>query len=107
MHGYGMSADLWHLCLYLLTIVAWLYLWLLCVFGASVPFRKRLGTHALLICALGVPSLASFMVGGALLLFGLEYVLWSLMVVGVGMPLAGARLISREQHKHSSAQQRR
>jgi hypothetical protein len=87
-----MSGDLLHLSLYLLTIVAWLYLWLVCVFG-SVPFRKRLGTHALLICAFGVPSLATFMVGGAFLLFGLEYLLWSLMIVGVGVPVASARLV--------------
>jgi hypothetical protein len=102
MHGYGMSGDLLHLSLYLLTIVAWLYLWLVCVFG-SVPFKKRLGTHALLICALGVPSLATFMVGGAFLLFGLEYVLWSLMVVGVGMPLAGAKWVNHDRQKDSAA----
>lgn len=96
MHGYGMSGDLLHLALYLLTIVAWLYLWLICVFSPNVPFKRRLGTHALLICALGVPSLGTFMVGGAWLLFGLEYLGWSLVVVGVGVPVAGAQWVSRE-----------
>lgn len=105
MHGYGMSGDLLHLSIYLLTIVAWLYLWLTCVFGASVPFSKKLGTHSLLICALGVPSLATFVVGGAFLLFGLEYIVWSLLVVGVGLPVAGARLVSREQHKPGPVEQ--
>jgi hypothetical protein len=103
MHGYGMSGDLLHLALYLLTIVAWLYLWLICVFSDRIPLRKRLGTHALLICALGVPGLATFMVGGAFLLFGLEYILWSLMIVGLGVPIAGAKLVTREPHKQGPA----
>jgi hypothetical protein len=101
-----MSGDLMHLCIYLLTIVAWLYLWLVCVFGTRVPFGKRLGTHALLICALGVPSLATFMVGGALLLFGLEYILWSLLVVGCAVPMVGVRMINRGREKRDPADQR-
>ncbi|MFJ5300395.1 hypothetical protein ACIQAL_28205 [Pseudomonas sp. NPDC088368] len=90
-----MSGDLLHLALYLLTIVAWLYLWLVCVFNARIPFKQKLGAHALLICALGIPSLATIMVGGAFLVFGLEYLLWSLMIVGVGVPVASARLVQR------------
>lgn len=97
MHGNGMSGDLLHLSAYLLTIVAWLYLWLTCVFSAKVPFKRKLGTHALLIFALGVPSLAAVMVGGAFLLFGLEYILWSLMVVGVGFPIASAQMVRAHQ----------
>lgn len=96
MHGYGMFGDLLHLCLCLLTIVAWLYLWLICVFGTRLPLRKRLGTHALLICAVGIPSLATFMVGAALLLFGLEYIVWSLLVVGCAVPLVGVQMINRD-----------
>jgi hypothetical protein len=92
-----MSADLLHLCVYLLTIVAWMYLWLTCVFSANVPFKRKLGTHALLIFALGVPILATVMVGGAFLLFGLEYILWSLIVVGIGFPIASARMVSAHQ----------
>ncbi|MFK3795075.1 MULTISPECIES: hypothetical protein [unclassified Pseudomonas] len=91
-----MSGDLLHLAFYLLTIVAWLYLWLVCLFNAKMSLKRKLGTHALLICALGVPSLATVMVGGAFLLFGLEYLLWSLAVVGVGMPIVGARLVSKD-----------
>lgn len=97
MHGNGMSGDLVHLGVYLLTIVAWLYLWLTCVFSAKVPFKRSLGAHALLILALGVPSLATVMVGGAFLLFGLEYILWSLMVVGVGFPIASAQVVRAHQ----------
>jgi hypothetical protein len=51
----------------------------------------------LLIFALGVPSLATVMVGGAFLLFGLEYILWSLMVVGVGFPIASAQVVRAHQ----------
>jgi hypothetical protein len=107
MHGYGMSGDLLHLSAYLLTIVAWLYLWMVCVFGTGVPFRRKLGTHALLICALGVPGLATFMVGGALLLFGMEYIVWSLMLVGCAVPLAGVGLVSRDRQRQEIMQQRR
>lgn len=96
MHGYGMSGDLLHLAFYLLTIVAWLYLWLVCLFNAKMSLKRKLGAHALLICALGVPSLATVMVGGAFLLFGLEYLLWSLLVVGVGIPVAGARYVQTQ-----------
>lgn len=97
MHGYGMAGDLLHMCVYLLTIVAWLYLWLTCVFSAKVPFKRKLGTHALLILALGVPGLATVMVGGAFLLFGLEYILLSLMLVGVGFPIASAQVVRAHQ----------
>lgn len=97
MHGYGMSGDLLYLFAYLLTIVAWLYLWLTCVFSAKVPFKRKLGTHALLILSLGVPSLATLMVGGAFLLFGLEYILLSLMVVGIGFPIASAQMVRARQ----------
>jgi hypothetical protein len=92
-----MAGDLLHLCVYLLTIVAWLYLWLTCVFSAKVPFKRKLGTHALLILALGVPGLATVMVGGAFLLFGLEYILLSLMLVGVGFPIASAKVVRAHQ----------
>ena len=34
-------------------------------------------------------------VGGALLLFGLEYLLWSLMIVGVGVPILSAKPCQR------------
>jgi len=63
-----------------------------------MPLKRKLGTHALLILAWGIPSLATVMVGGALLLFGLEYILCSLLVVGVGVPMAGAGLVNRHQH---------
>jgi hypothetical protein len=92
-----MAGDLLHMCVYLLTIVAWLYLWLTCVFSAKVPFKRKLGTHALLILALGVPGLATVMVGGAFLLFGLEYILLSLMLVGVGFPIASAQVVRAHQ----------
>jgi maltodextrin utilization protein YvdJ len=94
-----MSGDLLHIGLYMLTIVAWLYLWMICVFGDDVSLRQRLGAHALLICALGVPSLATLLVGGALLVFGLEYILWSLLVVGVGLPMAGVQMVKNDWHK--------
>ncbi|MFJ3485857.1 hypothetical protein ACIPL1_21055 [Pseudomonas sp. NPDC090202] len=91
-----MSGDLLHLGIYLLTIVAWLYLWLVCVFSSRIPFARRLGTHALLIVALGVPSLATVMVGGALLLFGLEYIVLSLTVVGAAVPLVSVGIVRRD-----------
>ena len=99
-----MFGDLLHLALYLLTIVAWLYLWLVCVFNARIPLKRKLGAHALLICALGIPSLATIMVGGALLLFGLEYLLWSLMIVGVGVPILSAKLVGREPLEQGTTQ---
>ncbi|WP_342653189.1 hypothetical protein [Pseudomonas sp. F3-2] len=87
-----MSGDLLHLSLYLATIVAWFYLWLVCMFNSRTSPGKKSGMRILLICALGVPGLATVLVGGAFLLFGLEYIVWSLMVVGVGVPVAGVRL---------------
>jgi hypothetical protein len=103
MHGYGLSGDLLHMSLYLLTIVAWLYLWMICVFNSSVPLKKRLGTHALLICALGLPSMAAVLVFGALLVFGLEYIIWSLLLVGVGLPMAGAGALRHGWYKKDHA----
>lgn len=93
MHGYGMVGDLLHLALYLVSIGFWALLWMVCIFNAKGRLKKLLGTHALLICVVLFPVLPATFIGGALLAFGFEGVVWSLFMVGVGVPLAGLRWV--------------
>lgn len=95
MHGYGMVGDLVHLALYLISIGFWAFLWMLCIFHARGGLKKLLGAHALLICVLVFPVLPATFFGGALIAFGIEGIAWSLCIVGVGLPLAGLRLMQR------------
>ncbi len=95
MHGYGMVGDLLHLALYLVSIGFWTLLWMVCIFNAKGRLKKFLGTHALLICIVLFPVFPVTFVGGALIAFGLESIVWSIFIAGVGLPLAGLRLVQR------------
>jgi hypothetical protein len=95
MHGYGMVGDLLHLALYLVSIGVWILLWIVCIFNAKGRLKKLLGPHALLICIALFPVLPATFVGAALIAFGLEGVVWSMFIVGVGLPLVGLRLVQR------------
>lgn len=87
MHGTGLAGDLLHLGLYLATIVIWMHLWLICVFNAKGPLKRFLGRHAQLISVLGVPATALVLFGGSFGIFGAEGRVYSLMVLGLGLPL--------------------
>ncbi|WP_341520159.1 hypothetical protein AABC73_16890 [Pseudomonas sp. G.S.17] len=95
MHGYGMVGDLLHLALYLVSIGVWALLWIVCIFNAKGRLKKLLGPHALLICLALFPVLPAAFVGTALIAFGLESIVWSVFVAGVGLPLVGLRLVQR------------
>ncbi len=95
MHGYGMAGDLLHLALYLLSIGFWALFFIVCMFCPKQRLKKRLGTHALLIGLLFFPVLPATIVGGALIAFGIESLIWSLCIAGVGIPLAGLQLVRR------------
>ncbi|MGJ7517330.1 hypothetical protein ACSFE6_23755 [Pseudomonas baetica] len=95
MHGYGMIGDLIHLALYLMSIGFWALFWIVCIFNAKHRLKKRLGAHALLIGLLFFPVLPATLVGGALIAFGIESLVWSLCIVGVGLPLAGLQFVRR------------
>ncbi|AWY44161.1 hypothetical protein DKY63_31315 [Pseudomonas putida] len=95
MHGYGMVGDLLHLALYLLSIGFWAFFWIVCMFNAKRGLKRRLGAHALLIGLLFFPVLPATVVGGALIAFGIESLVWSLCIAGVGLPLAGLGFVRR------------
>ena len=95
MHGYGMVGDLLHLALYLASIGFWSLLWMVCIFNAKGRLKRFLGAHALLICILLFPLLPATFIGGAVIAFGIEAIAWICGVLGIGLPLAGLRLIMR------------
>ncbi len=95
MHGYGMMGDLLYLALYLMSIGFWAALWMVCIFNAKGRLKKLLGAHALLICVLLFPLLPATFMGGALLAFGIEGIVWSFSIFGVGVPLAGLGFVQR------------
>lgn len=99
MNGSGLIKDLLHLSLYLVTIVIWMHLWLICIFNAKGPLKRFFGTHALVICALGVPMLAALLFGGAYGIFGREGMVGSLIVVGLGFPMVTLVLLRREARR--------
>ncbi|WP_150784489.1 hypothetical protein [Pseudomonas fluorescens] len=95
MYGYGMVGDLLHLALYLMAIGFWALFWMVCIFNAKGRLSKLLGAHALLICVVMFPVLPATLVGGALIAFGIEGLIWSLCITGIGVPLAGMQLVRR------------
>ena len=95
MHGYGMVGDLLHLALYLASIGFWALLWMVFIFNAKGRLKRLLGTRALLICVLLFPLLPATFIGGAVIAFGIEGIAWICGVLGIGLPLAGLRLIMR------------
>ncbi|MDB6049306.1 MAG: hypothetical protein JWR17_2052 [Pseudomonas sp.] len=96
MNGTGLIKDLLHLSLYLVTIVIWMHLWLICVFNATGPLKRFFGANALIICALGVPALAAILFGSAYGIFGREGMVGSLIVVGLGFPTVTLVLLRRQ-----------
>lgn len=101
MHGYGLIRDLLHLSLYLVTIVIWMHLWLICIFNAKGSLKRFLGAHALMICALGVPALAAILFGGAFGIFGREGMVGSSIVLGLGFPMIALLFLRRQASRAS------
>ncbi len=99
MHGSGLIRDLLHLSLYLVTIVIWMHLWLICVFNAQGPLKRFFGANALIICALGVPALAALLFGCAYGIFGREGIVGSLIVVGLGFPTVTLVFLRRQARR--------
>ncbi|WP_322617585.1 hypothetical protein [Pseudomonas sp. BIC9C] len=95
MHGYGMVGDLLHLALYLLSIGIRAIFCIVCIFNTKRRLKRLLGAHALLIGLLFFPVLPATVVGGALIAFGIESLVWSLCIAGVGLPLAGLQFVRR------------
>lgn len=95
MHGYGMVGDLLHLALYLMSIAFWALFWMVCIFNAEGRLKSLLGAHALMVCILLFPVLPATFIGGVLIAFGIEGLIWSLCITGIGLPIAGIRLVHR------------
>ncbi|QCY12947.1 hypothetical protein [Pseudomonas sp. MPC6] len=95
MHGYGMVEDLLRLALYLTTIAFWALFWMVCIFNAKDRLKSLLGAHALMIFILLFPVLPATFIGGALIAFGIEGLIWSLCITGIGLPIAGMQLVQR------------
>ena len=93
MHGCGLVGDLLHLALYLMTIAFWVLFWMVCIFNARGRLRSLLGAHALMICVLLFPMLPATFIGGALIAFGVEGLIWSLCITGIGLPIAGMQWV--------------
>jgi len=95
MHGYGMVGDLLHLGLYLMTILFWVLFWMVCIFNARGRLKRLLGAHALAICTVLFPLLPATFIGGTLIAFGIEGLVWGLFISGIGLPIAGLQLVHR------------
>jgi len=95
MHGYGMIGDLFHLALYLMTIAFWALFWMVCIFNAKGRLKRILGAHALVICIVFFPLLPVTFVGGALIAFGIDSLILTLCITGIGLPIAGMQLVQR------------
>ena len=77
-------------------------LWLICVFNAKGPLKRFFGAHALIICVLGVPAVAALLFGCAYGIFGREGMVGSLVIVGLGFPIAALMFLRRQaRHAHS------
>lgn len=97
MNGHAMAGDLLHLAAYMVSIVLWFYLWLIALFRSRGSSRRLLGLPVFPLCALGVPLLALATLGGAIWMFGLDDVIWSLVAFGFVLPLFGIRLVRSAQ----------
>jgi len=107
MHGYGMFGDLLHLALYLLIIALWIYFWLVCMFSVGGSLKRYLGSHAQLICALGIPAMAGGLVGAAILYYGVNSIVWALSVTGIALPLLGLTVLRRTRRQRYYFDKRR
>ena len=96
MRGFGLLGDLVMLVLIGLTMLGWMYLWYLCVFGAEKVLTRVFGGYALAVSAIGFPFLAFLVLGLALKLFGKHNTGWALAVFGVGLPGLGALYLRKE-----------
>ncbi|MBD9585824.1 hypothetical protein IB254_02030 [Pseudomonas sp. PDM03] len=99
MRGFGFVGDLVMLGLIGLTMLGWMYLWYLCVFGAEKPIARIFGDYALAISAIGFPFLAYLVFAIALKVFGRQNIGWALAIFGVGLPVLGALYLRKEMNR--------
>jgi hypothetical protein len=90
-----MVGDLLHLGLYLMSIVFWVLFWMVCIFNAGGRLKNLLGAQALMICFVLFPILPATFIGGTLIAFGIEGLVWGLCISGIGLPIAGLQLVQR------------
>lgn len=96
MRGFGVLGDLVMLVLIGLTMLGWMYLWYLCVFGAEKALAKIFGGYALAVSAVGFPFVAFLVFALAMKLFGKGNAGWALAVFGVGLPGLGVLYLRKE-----------
>ncbi|WP_185753249.1 hypothetical protein [Pseudomonas fluorescens] len=81
--------------LYLMTTTFWVFFWMVGIFNARGRLKSLLGAHALMICMLLFPVLPATFIGGALIAFGVEGLIWGLCIAGIGFPIAGMQWVQR------------
>lgn len=96
MRGFGLIGDLLMLVLVGLSMLGWMYLWYLCVFGTEKILSRLFGDYALAIAALGFPFFACSVFALALKILGKENIGWALAIFGVGLPLMGVLYLRSE-----------
>lgn len=99
MRGFGLAGDLLMLGLIGLTMLGWMYLWYLCVFGAEKILARVFGDYALAISAIGFPFFACLVFAIALKVFGRHNIGWALAVFGVGLPVLGVLYLRSEMNR--------
>ena len=96
MRGLGFVGDLLILGLAGLSILGWMYLWYVSVFGAEKVLVRLFGDHALAIAAIGFPFFAFGVFGIALKVLGRQHIGWVLGIFGVCLPILGVLYLRHE-----------
>jgi hypothetical protein len=96
MRGLGLFGDLVFMVLAGLSMLGWMYLWYLCVFGAEKVLARIFGDFALAISAVGFPFAAVLVFAAALKLFGRQNIGWAMLVFGVALPVLGILYLRNE-----------
>lgn len=96
MRGLGALGDILVLGLGALTVLGWMYLWFLCVFGAEKAMSRLFGEWAFPIAALGYPVAMAVVLGLAIKILGRHNLGWALAVFGVLLPTLGIIYLRKE-----------
>ncbi|MDE1165320.1 MAG: hypothetical protein PW845_07985 [Pseudomonas sp.] len=99
MHGNGLFGDLLHLGLYMVMIVAWTYLWLLCVFSPVGAYFKLLRFHPLMIPGVGIPAFAVLLTGDLMGVYDSTLLFWAQILLGVIVPCAAIAQLHRRVYR--------
>lgn len=96
MKGFGFVGDIVIASLGVLSLLGWMYFWLLCVSAGEKLLGRVFGRHALAVVLIGFPFFAAFLFAVALKVLGREHIGWALIPFGIGLPVLGILYLRRE-----------